>query len=128
MKRSDLLDLIILIFKKILTFFNLKDRSGNLSLTNTALIILMVKLAIAPEFSITEVSAFFIALLNYGHKRSVTAKAESEVIAPIDMGPLEKQLQDLSNEIKGVSEVAKDAMDKASKASLALGFGKKPNG
>lgn len=57
--------------KSFLSFLNLTDTSGNLSITNIAVIVCVVKIALAPQFSITEVGALLVSLLNYAHKRFV---------------------------------------------------------
>lgn len=57
--------------KRALSFLNLLDSSGNLSITNIAVIICLVKMAMAAQFSGTEVGALTATLLNYGHKRFV---------------------------------------------------------
>lgn len=59
----------------VLKFLNLTDDSGSLSITNVAVIVCVVKIAIAPQFSITEVGALMVSLLNYMHKRSVNNSA-----------------------------------------------------
>lgn len=59
---------------KVLTFLNLLDSDGNLSITNVAVIVCVTKLAIAPEFSIAEVGALLCSLLNYSHKRYVNSQ------------------------------------------------------
>lgn len=61
--------------KRLLTFLNLLDNSGNLSITNVAVIICLVKIAMASQFSGTEVGALIATLLNYSHKRFVNAGA-----------------------------------------------------
>jgi hypothetical protein len=61
--------------KRFLTFLNLLDNSGNLSITNVAVIICLVKIAMASQFSGTEVGALVATLLNYSHKRFVNAGA-----------------------------------------------------
>lgn len=61
--------------KRVLTFLNLLDNSGNLSITNVAVIICLVKIAMASQFSGTEVGALVATLLNYSHKRFVNAGA-----------------------------------------------------
>lgn len=61
--------------KRLLTFLNLLDNSGNLSITNVAVIICLVKIAMASQFSGTEVGALVATLLNYSHKRFVNAGA-----------------------------------------------------
>lgn len=57
--------------KRVLTFLNLLDNGGNLSITNVAVIICLVKIAMAAQFSGTEVGALVATLINYGHKRMV---------------------------------------------------------
>lgn len=61
--------------KRLLTFLNLLDNSGNLSITNVAVIICLVKIAMASQFSGTEVGALVATLLNYSHKRFINAGA-----------------------------------------------------
>lgn len=51
-----------------------------LSLTNVALWVCIVKVAITPDASIIDLSALLLALFNYAHKRSVSAKASSNEI------------------------------------------------
>ena len=61
-------------FKRLLKFLNLTDRQGNLSITNIAVIVCITKVAIAPTFTITEVGALMLSLINYAHKRVETNK------------------------------------------------------
>jgi hypothetical protein len=56
--------------KRVLSFLNLIDSEGNLSITNAAVIICVTKMAIMPTFSMTEVTALLVAMLNYAHKRA----------------------------------------------------------
>lgn len=76
---------------KALDFLNLLDYHKKLSITNVAVIIMVVKLAFIPTFNLTEVAAFFIAMLNYGHKRiqnnqieTTEKKSTESIIAEID--------------------------------------------
>lgn len=55
--------------KKVLTFLNLLDATGNLSISNVAVCVCIAKLAMAHPFSLTEVGALLVSLLNYAHKR-----------------------------------------------------------
>ena len=63
--------------KQALTFLSLVGEDGALSITNIAVIVCVVKIAIAPTFSITEVGALMVSLLNYAHRRHVGSKDES---------------------------------------------------
>jgi len=61
---------------------NLLERSGKLSLTNLAVMVCVVKIAVAPVISIPEIGALLLSLLNYGHKRYESNKAaKAELIA-----------------------------------------------
>jgi predicted membrane protein len=63
--------------KRALLFLNLLDCNGNLSITNIAVIICLVKIATAAQFTGTEVGALIATLLNYAHKRFVNDGATS---------------------------------------------------
>lgn len=65
-------------FKKVLKFLSLLDRGGNLSITNIAVIVCITKIAISPTFTITEVGALMLSLLNYAHKRKESNKGDKE--------------------------------------------------
>jgi hypothetical protein len=58
---------------RVLSFLNLLDDAGNLSITNIAVIVCLVKIAMAAQFTGTEVGALVATLLNYSHKRIVNA-------------------------------------------------------
>jgi hypothetical protein len=63
-------------FKRLLKFLSLVDRSGNLSITNIAVIVCITKIAIAPTFTVTEVGALMLSLFNYAHKRIESNKVK----------------------------------------------------
>ncbi len=94
-------------FKRILKFFNLVDRGGDLSITNIALIILLTKLAIMPTLALPDVAAFFVVLLNYGHKRLESNKAikEQAILA-------NKTIEDLAKELEEVKQSTHDELAK----------------
>lgn len=60
--------------KKVLTFLNLLDAAGNLSISNVAVCVCIAKLAVAHPFALSELGALMISLLNYGHKRYVNSQ------------------------------------------------------
>ena len=60
--------------KKVLTFLNLLDASGNLSISNVAVCVCIAKLALAHPFQLSELGALMMSLLNYGHKRYINAQ------------------------------------------------------
>lgn len=57
---------------KILDFCSILSYDGRLSITNLAVIALIVKLVISPSPDLSTVGATAIALFNYIHKRSST--------------------------------------------------------
>lgn len=57
-----------------LRFFNLLDKDNKLSITNIAVVTLLIKLVIAPTVSMTEVASLLVVFLNYGHKRNSIGK------------------------------------------------------
>ncbi len=63
--------------KRILTFLNLLDASGNLSISNVAVCVCIAKLSMAQQFSVAELGALVISLLNYAHKRVVNDASNS---------------------------------------------------
>ena len=68
--------------KKLLalaTWLNLIDSQAKLSLTNIALYVVLVKLSLTTNISLTECGALLLALLNYSHKRYVVSKTPPPV-------------------------------------------------
>lgn len=81
--------------KKALKFLNLVDRSGNLSITNIAVIVCITKIAMAPEFSMAEIGALLVSLMNYAHKRVETAKLDKS-----DLSIMEEKIRDVVEKLK----------------------------
>lgn len=67
---------LLCLSRDVLRFFNLLDRGNKLSITNIAVIVLIVKMALAPAFDWTAATGLFVALFNYAHKRSETNKRD----------------------------------------------------
>lgn len=61
--------------KKFLDFFRFLDENGTLSLSNIAVMVILVKLAIAPVLDFTEVAALLGVLSTYSFKRYTQRKA-----------------------------------------------------
>lgn len=57
--------------KKVLTFLNLLDNTGNLSISNVAVIVCITKMALVTQLSGVDSVALIGTLLNYAHKRIV---------------------------------------------------------
>lgn len=60
---------------KSLKFLNLIDREGNLSISNIAVIIVLVKLTLSPVLSIVDAGMLLVTLMNYAHKRHSVSKS-----------------------------------------------------
>lgn len=87
--------------KSVLKFLNILDTNENLSITNLAVIIALIKLSLAPTASITEAGTLLIALANYGHKRFVNAQ---EVEVPEDtispkVEAIQAKLDDVTSQV-----------------------------
>lgn len=88
------------LFCKVLRFFNLVDRSCNLSITNIAVIVLITKMALATEIDWPTAAGLMVALLNYAHKRNHTNAAESPSV-------LDEKITEVKKIADQVIEVAK---------------------
>lgn len=96
---------------KLLKFCNCLDRGGKLSITNLGVIVLLVKVAAAPNMDWAVVAGLLVTLLNYGHKRMSEPKS-------VDV-------PNTSNEaIEAIRKTASEAKDLAQKLSLAAGLQK----
>jgi hypothetical protein len=96
---------------KLLNWLRITDEQGNLSITNVAVLIVLIKLAIAPAVSLTEVGGLLIALANYSSKKLIKIKQEP--------------VQSVDNErIKTLTAALEEVKSKQS--SMALTMGMKP--
>jgi hypothetical protein len=57
-----------------LKFLNLLDKDSNLSISNIAVIIVLVKLAFTPSLSLIDAGTLLVTLMNYAHKRHSGSK------------------------------------------------------
>ena len=97
------------VLNKVLRFLNLSDRAGNLSITNIAVIVVITKIALAPTFTITECAALLVTLLNYGHKRIQSAKAEQ--VVKVDLSNVESAIQSIQSQVDTLT-TNKDVLEK----------------
>lgn len=101
--------------EKVMKYLNLLDSSGNLSITNLAVLITLVRLAISPSASITEAGSLLVALASYSHKRYITAKSKDQVI----------DIQDQINQaLAETTSKLSELESKTSALSLSLGLKK----
>lgn len=90
--------------KKIAEFLNLLDSQGRLSITNLAVLITLIKLAISPSASITEAGALLVALGNYAHKRfTVNNTVEPEDHITPQIQATQKQIDDIVSQVASLS-------------------------
>jgi len=58
-------------FHGLMSYLRVNDENNKLSLTNLALMLMLYKVYMTPAVSITDLTALFVAIANYGHKRHV---------------------------------------------------------
>lgn len=93
--------------KSVLNFLNVLDSEGRLSITNLAVIIVLIKITIAPTASIVEMGALFISLANYHLKRktiadSRTVETPEDVITP-QVNELQKKLEETISQVSALT-------------------------
>lgn len=85
--------------KQLANFLNLLDAQGKLSITNVAVIVCLLKLALAPAASITEAGTLLVALANYAHKRIIN----NTPAAPEADPELQKQLDEMQSIVSNLA-------------------------
>jgi hypothetical protein len=69
--------------KSVLAFLRITDETGNLSLTNLALVVSTVAMMLRPEVAVTDAATFVATVIGYQFKRYVGGNApvnESEAL------------------------------------------------
>lgn len=102
--------------KRVLKFLRLIDENQNLSLTYLAVWIVLIKVAITPDFDLSSAGVLLIALLNYGYKKFITS-----VHNPSYSDAVNKKVDAVSQEVI-------ETRSELSKLSLQLGFRGKDRG
>jgi len=64
------------IIKKALKYLRINDEKDMISLTNTAMILVLYKIAMTPAVSFTDITALAIAVMGYQGKRIIESKNE----------------------------------------------------
>lgn len=91
--------------KAILNFFNLLDSEQRLSITNVAVLVVLVKLALSPSASITEAGMLLATLANYAHKRVTNQNnqtPEEDTLTP-QVNDMQKKLEDMATKVSGLA-------------------------
>lgn len=103
-------------FFKLLAFLNLLDADSNLSITNAAVIALVIKMLVSPNLDWPSITAMVITFANYMHKRQ-SADAAAATEATDEMKAIKEQyekavvaqaqaISDIQSKIGGLSQVA----------------------
>lgn len=93
---------------KVLDFLRIIDDGHRLSLTNLVMFVCIYKTLVAPQFSITEVTALLVAMTSYGYKKHLN-KAKADIT-----DENKKAIADMSTKVQQIA-------DKTSGLSAAMG-------
>lgn len=101
----------------ILSFCNLLDLEGKLSLTNVGLVVLLIRVGMAAQLDWASVTTLALAFANYMHKRKESSAAEqaseSEAMTKIKsqyeaaVVAQASAIKDLNDKLKQVSDAVK---------------------
>lgn len=91
--------------KQALSFLNVLDSEGKLSITNIAVIIVLVKLAIAPTVSITEAGTLLVALSNYAYKRFTNQKTDIPEADPLrpEVDAISAKIEEMAGQVSSLA-------------------------
>lgn len=102
---------------ELLDFANLLDQSGKLSITNVGLIVLLARVAIAPQLDWASVTTLALAFANYMQKRQeankVSLSDDSEAMKAVKaqyetaVAAQAKTILDLNEKIKHIADAVK---------------------
>lgn len=88
---------------EFLTFIKVIDaHDGQISLTNLALIVVLVKIAIAPTVSIVDAGTLFVSLLAYSGKKVINNQQMNAQAAPIDTTAIEKSVSQVTDQMEAM--------------------------
>lgn len=97
---------------EVMKFLRVIDvHDGQVSLTNVALIIVLVKLAIAPAIGLTEIGGLFIGLLSYQSKK---------VIRKSDSNEMESKVKEIQESVQTQQDDTAKKLDDAMSQLQAL--------
>lgn len=94
-----------MVINKLMSFLNLLDSEGKLSITNVAVYITLIKLAVSPSASITEAGTLLLALGNYAHKRIVNNSNQTEpedLITP-QVNELKENIEKITSQVSAMA-------------------------
>ena len=102
---------------KLFIKLRLLNQDGTVSLTAITLLVVLIKVAISPDITATEVAALFTCLLAYQAKRLIRQKD-----AQVSPDPIQSQINEVKAKMAATFTLAEDAKKLMSQANVALGF------
>ena len=117
-KKTNIVDFLWLVGSFLFIRLNLTERGNNkISLSNLMVLVCIVKVAMAPVISITEIGALFLSVLNYAHKRFEANKAAHEEQSKLpdsktiieEMKGLKSQLEEQAKQLESQGKVVEEA-------------------
>jgi hypothetical protein len=106
---------------KLLSFFRIIDEyDKKLSITNCAVIIVLIKLTLAPNTSVMDTGALFIAMASYAYKKHIN----KDIGAPKQEDLVTPRIAQLEGELKEASKKFSDVESKISAIALQAGIKK----
>jgi len=96
------LEKLKVLLKKVSDFFRLIDDQGKLSITNVAVYVVLVKIAMVSEIDLMDAGILFVALLNYSGK-----KVLNKIKEPVDMEDptalVEERISKLQDKVNSIA-------------------------
>lgn len=110
-------------FHKTLTFLRLTDSTGALSLTNIALIVVIVKVAIS-AFDYVGAATLIPVFAAYAHKRYSTSKQDSKTFSKLQeqLSSVQEQVSTFTSSNEEAVKALTEAKKIISSSNLAQGF------
>lgn len=82
--------------RDLLSWLRIQDVDGLLSLTNLGVIVVLAKIAVSPNTSITELGALMVTLIGYNYKKRLHKTSKEPLVS-------DKTLQELSDKVSALS-------------------------
>lgn len=87
--------------KRVAEFLRVIDiHDGNVSLTNVALLIVLVKLAVAPEVTLVDAGALLVALLSYQGKKLIRKDVNKDSEAATQVAAMQERVDELASKVQ----------------------------
>jgi len=91
-------------FLRILRFLRLTDEQDNLSLTNIAVMLIIVKLALLQEYGLQDLGVLLVALLTYTAKKVISDKKKiKENVSNAILDKMDTDIKELKDKVSSVA-------------------------